>query len=160
MRPDGRIAWPWRRQPGESRQAFAAFEVYRDGAIRGVRSIRRTAEELGKSRQLLERWSVRWRWVERCDKYDLAEGRLRVAQEVAEISVRARLEVLAEEAARSLALHEDFRAAALMLPLPDLAELLGQEAWLGGMGPAPTPNRGNAPDPRLGRTTRTRGGSR
>lgn len=150
---DGRISWPWRRQPGESRQAFAAFEVYRDGATRGARSIRRSARKLGKSRQLLERWSVRWRWVERCDKYDFAVHRLRWARHAEEVAERAAQEAREREAARFAPFYEDLRAAALVLPLGDLMELLRWEG-LGEGGTETTPIRGDAPDPRLGgRTT-------
>ena len=152
MRPGGRVAWPWRRQPGESRQAFAAFEVYRDGAVRGRRSIRRTARKLGKSRQLLEKWSVKWRWVERCDRFDFAVYRLHWARRMEEAIECARHEVREREAAKFAPFYEDLRAAALVLPLGDVIELIGWER-LGGRGTETAPKQGNALDPRLGGRT-------
>jgi hypothetical protein len=136
----GRVVWPWRRQPGESRQAFAAFEVYRDEAIRGVRSIRRTANKLGKSRQLLERWSARWQWAARCDRFDFALDRLRQARTLAEIQEQAAHAARACESAGYIAVQgvrdeldrlmsdEDFSLyAGLVLPLEDLVGLVGAE---------------------------------
>lgn len=63
----------WERQPSESQVAFEAFRLYRDGAPR--RSIREVAAELGKRRQLLERWSTRHRWVDRVDAFLRDEDR-------------------------------------------------------------------------------------
>jgi hypothetical protein len=56
--------YPWGKQKYESKQAYAAFRAYLE-----ERSIRKTAQSLGCSRQLLERWSVKWRWVERAKAY-------------------------------------------------------------------------------------------
>jgi len=152
---DGRVVCPWSRQSGESRQAFAAFETYRNGAIRGGRrSIRRTADESGRSRQLLERWSRRWSWVERCEHYDFALDRLRQARTLAEIQEQARQAALAtfqgsrEELARVI--DGDFLlCAALMLPLEDLAGLVGPEGappeGLGGPYTDTSLNGGVAP---------------
>jgi hypothetical protein len=56
------------RMPGESAVAFAAFVVYRD--VGPTRSIRKLRQEVGKSRAVLERWSVRWSWVERVRLWD------------------------------------------------------------------------------------------
>ena len=149
MRSGGSVAWPWRRQSGESRQAYQAFEVYRDTPIRGGRSLRRTARKLGKSRQLLERWSVKWRWVERCDRYDFALDRLRVARHVAELCDRAAREAREREAAKFAPFYDDLRAAALLLPSGDLIELIRWQR-LGERGTETTPKQGDALDPWLG----------
>ncbi len=59
---------PWDRQPGESKQAFEAFNCY---LMMGTeRSLRNVAEKLGKSRALMDRWSSRYKWVSRSDEYD------------------------------------------------------------------------------------------
>lgn len=57
----------WERQPGETVKAFQAFIAYRD---MGGRSQRAVAQTLGKSRQLLDKWSTTWRWVERVKAWD------------------------------------------------------------------------------------------
>jgi hypothetical protein len=56
------------RLPGESTVAHAAFTVYRD--LGPGRSLRKVARMLGKSRQLLDRWSVQWDWVQRASAWD------------------------------------------------------------------------------------------
>jgi len=58
----------WERQPDESPQAFAAFTLYRDGGYQ--RSCVKVAQELGKSRTLINRWSSRHGWVSRARAYD------------------------------------------------------------------------------------------
>jgi hypothetical protein len=64
---------PWERQPHDTDRAFEAFEVYR--ALGTSRSLAKAAERLGKSTQLLERWSKRDRWLERVYAYDRHEAR-------------------------------------------------------------------------------------
>ena len=60
----------WERLPGESSKAYACFCLYRD--MGEERSLRRLAQggECRAHRGQLERWSSRWRWVERCQEYD------------------------------------------------------------------------------------------
>lgn len=63
-----RDTMPWERQKGESHQAFEAFHEY--CLMGSTRSIRKVAEKLGKSQQLLSRWSSKWDWVNRSREYD------------------------------------------------------------------------------------------
>jgi hypothetical protein len=69
----------WERQTGESTKAFRAFVAYRDDEDR---SLVKVGCELGVSPQLIERWSRRWRWVERVaawtDHLDAEKRRARV----------------------------------------------------------------------------------
>ena len=58
----------WEQQPGESARAFEAFAVYRD--MGPERSVRRVAQQLGKSGALISRWSSAHNWVERARAYD------------------------------------------------------------------------------------------
>jgi hypothetical protein len=101
---------PWKRLPGESQKAFAAFVVYRDLAAE-QRSLRRAAAEhygvdirhVGESRGKvvqIERWSSRWEWVERVRAWE------------AHID-RSRTESFAEEAAAMAERHA--RGAALFV---------------------------------------------
>lgn len=59
---------PWERQKGESAQAYEAFVTYRD--MGPDRSLRAVGQKLGKSRQLIERWSSAWNWPERVRAYE------------------------------------------------------------------------------------------
>jgi hypothetical protein len=72
----------WERLTGESSKAYKHFCIYRD--LGPERSLRLMAEagECTAVRRQLERWSSRWRWVERCRKYDdYLEHQRRVQQE-------------------------------------------------------------------------------
>jgi hypothetical protein len=60
----------WDRQSGESSKAYAHFCLYRDmGVSRSIRQMPSVSGCTSVVRQL-NRWSSRWRWVERCQKYD------------------------------------------------------------------------------------------
>jgi hypothetical protein len=77
------------RLPGESRQAYASFVAYRD--LGEARSLVKVGQKLGKSTSLLERWSARWRWVERAEAFDAFLDRQRcerAAQAVREMAER------------------------------------------------------------------------
>ena len=65
-------AGPPPRERGQSRKSYRAFVAWWR-----LRSIRKAAKELGRSRQLLERYSVRDRWVERKKAIDLERRRER-----------------------------------------------------------------------------------
>jgi hypothetical protein len=64
----------WERLDGESPQAFEAFALYRD--MGPDRSLGKVAKQLGKSRSLMERWSVLHHWVNRSDAWDIEADRL------------------------------------------------------------------------------------
>lgn len=59
---------PWERQKGESEKAFEAFAAYRD--MGPERSLRAVGQQLGKSKALMERWSVAHDWQERVRAYE------------------------------------------------------------------------------------------
>jgi hypothetical protein len=60
----------WDRQPHESSKAYAHFCLYRDmGRDRSLRKLAQDAKCISKVAQL-RRWSSRWRWVERSQRYD------------------------------------------------------------------------------------------
>lgn len=64
----------WERMVGEKTDYYNKFVMYRDmdtGRVKNKRSIRMLAEELGCSRQSLEKLSVKFNWVERAEAYDL-----------------------------------------------------------------------------------------
>jgi hypothetical protein len=60
----------WDRLSGETSKGYAHFCLYRDmGQGRSLRKLAGDAKCISKVAQL-RRWSSRWRWVERCQKYD------------------------------------------------------------------------------------------
>jgi len=67
---------PWERQPGEGRVAYARFVLYRDMGP-AERSLSKVAKQVGRSRAMMERLSVRWQWVFRSEQYDAHQERLR-----------------------------------------------------------------------------------
>lgn len=71
---------PWDIQPGETVRAFTAFCYYRD--LLSARTLRRVAAELKRPQTTVEGWSRRWRWLARCEEYDLhLDRRLREQRE-------------------------------------------------------------------------------
>jgi hypothetical protein len=57
----------YERQPKEGDEAFQAFALYRDMEHRSHVAM---GQKLGKSHQLMDRWSARWSWVERVNAWD------------------------------------------------------------------------------------------
>lgn len=80
---------PWERQKGESEKAYEAFVIYRDmGAERTITAV---GKRLAKSRNLIDRWSVRWNWQERVLAYDnelQREAKAEAAKEYKEMTKR------------------------------------------------------------------------
>lgn len=84
-RPQMPSGEPWERMDGETVQQYEKFCAYRDmrytapagdGELPKLdltreRSIRGLAKKLGLSRKTLEPLSARFRWVDRCEAYDL-----------------------------------------------------------------------------------------
>jgi len=66
----------WDPQPGEPGTSFAGFVIYREMRP-SERGIRQVAAKLERSRQLLERYSARWRWLERTRAWDAEQARRR-----------------------------------------------------------------------------------
>ena len=81
--------FPWERQFNESRKSFEAFVAYRD--MGKGRSQVRVARELGKSAQLMARWSSRWSWVDRASAWvDEQDRQLRSSQREAVLKMNVR----------------------------------------------------------------------
>src|SRR5436190_2076892 len=80
------MALPFEQQPGESAKAFAAFSVYL--GLGPERSLAAVGQQLGKSMALLERWSARWRWLERAQTH--ATHLAAVEREAAEALARSK----------------------------------------------------------------------
>lgn len=83
MTAGARRPQPWDRQPGESPQAWEAFQKYRD--LGPSRSGAKVGKELGKSQALIDRWSAENAWVLRASAWDAEQDRqwqveLRAAQ--------------------------------------------------------------------------------
>lgn len=72
---------PWERLPDESTKAFEAFVIYRD--LGAERSLAKVAQEVGKSKTLIERWSARDAWVKRVELWDVEQDRMHRAYLVA-----------------------------------------------------------------------------
>lgn len=90
----------WEQQPRESAEAYAALRHYarlpyvnrKEDGSPGPRSLQDSANELGKAVQLLKRWSAAWRWVERCEAYDIEQRRVELeAYRAAERDLALRL---------------------------------------------------------------------
>jgi hypothetical protein len=109
--PNGTPAYRWDRQKGESRQAYAAFVAYRD--IGATRTQNKVAAQLGKSSQLMARWSTRWAWIERVDAWDAQLEREAQVAALAEARQRGRDIIKSAQFVQALALqrfkklHED-----------------------------------------------------
>jgi len=70
---------PWEQQKKESAQAYEAFALYRSQGAQ--RSLRKVAQRLDKSFQIMSRWSRRHKWVDRVRAYDMTISKEVVADE-------------------------------------------------------------------------------
>jgi len=68
----------WERQPGESAQAYAAFDIY--CKLGAERSLGAVARECNKSVSLMGRWSSTWGWQRRSRDYDNEVKRRELAE--------------------------------------------------------------------------------
>lgn len=74
---------PWERQEDEGSKAYEAFCIYRDMGIE--RTIRKVANVLSKSNQLIKRWSYTHQWVKRAGAWDAEQDRITRIQQTKEI---------------------------------------------------------------------------
>lgn len=119
---------PWDRQPGETRQAFEAFRIYRDQL--SERSTVKVAKELGKSTALIHRWSSRWGWVMRAEAFDrhldkkAQEKALKEYQQMVDRHTRIAMQIQ-EKAIRALAnlTEEDLSPSVLLAYLSKATEI-------------------------------------
>jgi len=93
----------WDRQPAESSRAYRFFSEYRSmGPDRSLVKLREQAKVGGRSVsvRLLERWSAKWHWVMRSQRYDdhlLYQDRLRQEKERKDMVTRhAKIAVLSQ----------------------------------------------------------------
>ncbi len=113
---------PWERREVETDPAWAAFRAYRDMGLE--RSLAKVAEDLGKSLQLMERWSSKHRWVMRSTAFDIETDRLWMA------SLNTERRKMAQRQVKTAALAQNKVAQWLLDLNPD--ELSPNEAarWL------------------------------
>lgn len=118
---------PWVQRPNETDVAFEAFRIYRDmGAARSTRVV---AQTLGKSAQLITRWSSTHNWVERCRAYDTHRDAERLdATAEQEDELLGRLldsaELLRHKAHQALAAADDITPALAVRMLEACAKIL------------------------------------
>ena len=90
---------PWDRQPGESPQAWAGFQIYRDMGP-AERSHAKVASEMGRRRNSINKWSRKYQWVDRVTVWDKHCDQIKQEKqrkEIEEMAERhARIAVLAQ----------------------------------------------------------------
>lgn len=102
----------WERLPGESAKAFEAFDRY--CKLGEERSIRKVAQKLNKSTQLLGRWSSQWDWVNRSRDYDNEIKREEIreqkkayrAMQQRQIAIAVKMQKTALEALKKLSVED------------------------------------------------------
>jgi hypothetical protein len=112
----------WERQDNDTDKSFEAFVAYRD--MGADRSLAKVGEQLGKSTELIERWSSKDKWVARVNAWDIEQDRLWRE------SLATERRKMAERQARTAALAQSKIAAWIVNLDPD--ELSANEAarWL------------------------------
>jgi len=60
--------YSWDKQPRESARAYEAARLYFE--MRADRSHAAVAQKLRKNKSLIERWSSKWRWIDRALAFD------------------------------------------------------------------------------------------
>lgn len=59
---------PWDRIPEETNKAYTAFVIYLHFGT--DRSLQKVADQLGKTKRNIEKWSSKYKWAMRVDAYD------------------------------------------------------------------------------------------
>ena len=73
----------WEQQENEGKEAFEAFQIYRDMGV--SRSLSAVAQQLNKSKTLMGRWSGDHNWVERAKAWDGEQDRILRAEQIKDI---------------------------------------------------------------------------
>lgn len=82
---------PWERQPDETPAKYNAFVVYRDlghepeGERKQKRTLRKTADIVGKNEVTINKWAHEFDWKERAREYDNELQRIKLAAKKDEI---------------------------------------------------------------------------
>ena len=74
---------PWEQQENEGKEAFEAFQHYRDMGV--SRSLSAVAQRLHKSKTLMGRWSSEYNWVDRTREWDREQDRILRLQQIEDI---------------------------------------------------------------------------
>lgn len=104
---------PWERQPGESPEAWAAFQLYRDAT--GRRRAHEVALQSRKDESLIRRWSARWGWVDRAAAWDAQQDREWTAERLRQrrLVARRHAEIAMQLQGKGLAKLRDLTTAEL-----------------------------------------------
>lgn len=94
-------AAPWQQQPGETNKNFAAFTAYL--SLGPGRSLGKTAEATGRTKDQLAHWSTRWRWRDRAAAYHA---------HLAAVERKATEDLVAAKSRDWVAMHETVRRQA------------------------------------------------
>lgn len=143
-------AKPWERQDGETPKQFEAFVVYRD--LGEKRSLVKVAAQLGKSEQLMSRWSSANSWVERVAAWDDEQDRILRQEQIKDIKrMRKRHASMAKKALDKLEQYLDEMDTAEFNPgnISRFADVFSklERISLGDVGDVVEERQGDAIDP-------------